>query len=43
MEDQQEEQLCKLSDEAEVLLKTPAFDATINQLVDISFQAFCEP
>tara|TARA_B100001093_G_scaffold157945_1_gene150466 strand:+ start:869 stop:1120 length:252 start_codon:yes stop_codon:yes gene_type:complete len=40
MEDQQEEQLCKLGDEAEVLLKTPAFDATINQLVDTSFQAF---
>lgn len=29
-----EEQLCSLSDKAEVLLKTPAFDATINQLVD---------
>ena len=35
-----EEQLCRLGDEAEVLLKTPAFDATINQLVDTSFQAF---
>ena len=38
--EEQEEQLCKLGDEAEVLLKTPAFDATINQLVDTSFQAF---
>ena len=35
-----EEQLCSLGDEAEVLLKTPAFDATINQLVETSFQAF---
>jgi len=41
MEDQQkEEQLCRLGDDADVLLKTPAFDATINQLVDTSFQAF---
>ena len=32
-----EEQLCSLGDEAEVLIKTPAFDATINQLVDTSF------
>ena len=35
-----EEQLCRLGDEADVLLKTPAFDATINQLVDPIFQAF---
>ena len=32
-----EEQLCSLGDEAEFLLKTPAFDTTINQLVDTSF------
>ena len=29
-----EEQLFSLGDEAEVLTKTPAFDATINQLAD---------
>ena len=40
MRDQQEEQLCKLGDEVEVLMKTPAFDATINQQVDTSFRAF---
>ena len=40
MEDQ-EEQLCRLGDEAEVLLKTEAFNRTVNQLVDVSFQAFC--
>ena len=38
--EEQEEQFCRFGDEAEVLLKTPAFDATINQLVDSSFQAF---
>ena len=38
--EEQEEQLCRFGDEADVLLKTPAFDATINQLVDTSFQAF---
>lgn len=38
--EEQEEQFCRFGDEAEVLLKTPAFDATINQLVDTSFQAF---
>ena len=32
-----EEQLCSLGDEAEFLLKTPAFDTTTNQLVDTSF------
>ncbi len=42
MEDQdQEEQLCRLGDEAEILLKTDAFNRTVNQLVDVSFQAFC--
>ena len=41
MQDQQkEEQLCQMGDEAEVLLKTDAFDATVNQLVDAAFQAF---
>ena len=40
-EQQQEEQLCRMGDEADVLLKTEAFNATINQLVDVSFQAFC--
>ena len=42
MQDQQkEEQLCRLGDEADVLLKTDAFNLTVNQLVDSSFQAFC--
>ena len=36
-----EEQLCSLGDEAKVLLKTEAFKRTVNQLVDASFQAFC--
>ena len=36
-----EEQLCTLGDEAEVLLKTEAFNRTVNQLVDVSFQSFC--
>jgi len=36
-----EEQLCRLGDEADTLLKTPVFDRTLNQLVDASFQAFC--
>jgi len=40
MQDQKEEQLCRMGDEAEVLLKTDAFDATVNQLVDATFQAF---
>lgn len=35
-----EEQLCRLGDEAEALLATDAFNATVNQLVDASFQAF---
>ena len=35
-----EEQLCSLGDEAEVLLKTDAFNSTVNNLVDASFQAF---
>ena len=38
---QKEEQLCRMGDEAEVLLKSDAFNATVNQLVDASFQAFC--
>ena len=41
MQDQQkEEQLCRLGDEADVLLKTDAFNRTVNQLVDACFQAF---
>jgi hypothetical protein len=41
MQDQQkEEQLCRLGDEADVLLKTDAFNLTVNQLVDACFQAF---
>jgi hypothetical protein len=36
-----EEQLCRLGDEADVLLKTDAFTNTVNQLVDASFHAFC--
>ena len=45
MEEQEEERFCRLGDEAEVLLKTPAFGATVNRLVDTSFQAVvnCEP
>ena len=35
-----EEQLCRMGDEAEALLATDAFNATVNQLVDASFQAF---
>lgn len=38
MEDQ--ETLVRLGEEAEVLLGTEAFNSTINQLVDSSFQAF---
>ena len=40
MEDK-EEQLTRIGDEAEQLLNTAAFNATVNQLVDASFQAFC--
>ena len=40
MQQEKEEQLCRLGDEADVLLKTDAFNATVNQLVDASFQAF---
>jgi hypothetical protein len=40
-EQQREEHLCRIGDEADVLLKTDAFNATVNQLVEASFQAFC--
>lgn len=40
-EQEKEEQLCRMGDEADALLKTDAFNATVNQLVDASFQAFC--
>lgn len=39
MEDQ-EEQLVRMGEEAEVLLNTEAFSSTVNQLVDASFQNF---
>ena len=39
MEDQ-EEQLVRMGEEAEVLLATEAFSSTVNQLVDASFQNF---
>ena len=39
MEDQ-EEQLVRMGEAAEVLLDTEAFSSTINQLVDASFQNF---
>jgi len=39
-DEQKEEQLCRLGDEADVLLKTDAFNLTVNQLVDACFQAF---
>ena len=35
-DEQKEEQLCRLGDEADVLLKTDAFNLTVNQLVDSS-------
>jgi hypothetical protein len=40
-EQQKQEELIRLGDEAEVLLKAAAFNSTINQLVEASFQAFC--
>ena len=39
MEDQ-EEQLVRMGEEAEVLLNAEAFSSTVNQLVDASFQNF---
>ena len=39
MEDQ-EEQLVRMGEEAEVLLNAEAFSSTVNQLVDASFQKF---
>ena len=39
MEDQ-EEQLVRMGEEAEVLLNAEAFSSTVNQLVDASFQTF---
>ena len=39
-EQTKEDQLCRMGDEAEVLLKTDAFNLTVNQLVDSCFQAF---
>jgi len=39
-EQTKEDQLCRLGDQAEVLLKTDAFNSTVNNLVDASFQAF---
>jgi len=36
----QEEELLRLGDEAEILISNPAFNSTVNQLVDVSFQAF---
>jgi hypothetical protein len=39
--EEKEEQLCRMGDEAEAVLKADAFNATVNQLVDASFQAFC--
>lgn len=39
-EDIKEQKLCNLGDEAELLLQTSAFNSTVNQLVDASYQAF---
>ena len=39
-EQQKEEQLCRLGDASDVLLKTDAFNRTVNQVVDACFQAF---
>ena len=39
--EEKEEQMMQLGNDADVLLKTKAFDLTVNQLVDASFQAFC--
>ena len=36
-----EAELCQQGDDAEALLGTPAFNSTINNLVDQAFQAFC--
>jgi len=40
--DQQDKEnhLCRLGDEAELLLQTSAFNSTVNQLVDMSYQTF---
>ena len=40
--DQQDKEnhLCRLGDEAELLLQTSAFNSTVNQLVDMSYQNF---
>ena len=35
-----EEEVVKLGDDAEALLKSDAFKRTVNQLVDATFQAF---
>lgn len=35
-----ENHLCRLGDEAEIVLQTAAFNSTVNQLVDMSYQAF---
>jgi hypothetical protein len=39
-EQDQEEQLCRIGDDAETLLKSDVFTLTVNQLVDASFQTF---
>jgi len=36
-----EEQLCGEGDQAEALLQTDAFNATVNSLVEQTFQSFC--
>jgi hypothetical protein len=41
MDQAQEEHLSRLGDEADALLKADVFNSTVNQLVDASFQAFC--
>ena len=40
--DQQDKEnhLCRLGDEAELLLQTSAFNSTVNQLVEMSYQGF---
>ena len=39
-EQNQEEQMCRIGDHAEALLKSDVFTLTVNQLVDASFQTF---
>jgi len=39
-EQDQEEQLCRIGDDAETLLKSDVFTLTVNQLVDATFQTF---